>query len=437
MQQKTDISYNSAGIEKPPWLKLGPRFRKLTVAERRIRLCDFLDMSEDELSATGFDTEMCDLADIMVESAVGYIPVPLGVAAGFKVNGHLYNVPFAVEEPSVIAAATFAASVIGRNGGFTTESTETVMTAEVYVETEIDPDSRDVTGLITEVEDELTEPLAAMTRRGGGFHGLDIERIDPDTIAARLHIDTCDAMGANILNTCAERVRPLIEARLGGEAIMAILTNAADRRVTTARFSIPVDACARGGRSGLEVAQRIVKANRIATIDFHRAVTHNKGIMNGISSVALATGNDTRAIEAACHAFAVRDGAYRALTEYEVRDGALHGSLRVPVAVGTVGGAAGFHPAARFSMQVLERPDARTLASIMACVGLAQNYAALSALVSEGIQAGHMRLHANRLAWKAGARGDEIAELADRLSDEGVFNSEAAEHILAHIRRRG
>ncbi len=417
-------------------IKLGPRFRKLSVSERRVRLSDFLDMSEEELSATGFDSEMCDLSDIMVESAVGYLPVPLGVAAGFRINDHVYNVPFAVEEPSVIAAATYSASVIGRNGGFTTAVDESVMTAEVYVETANDPAPRTTEALEAAVDEALREPLSGMTRRGGGFRGLDIDRIDGHLLAVRLHVDTCDAMGANILNTCAERVRPLVEQTLGGEAVMAILSNAADRRVTKASFSIPVDACARGGRSGLEVAQRIVTANHIATIDLHRAVTHNKGIMNGISSVALATGNDTRAVEAACHAFAVKDGAYRALTEYSVSDGMLHASLRVPIAVGTVGGAAGFHPGARFSMQVLERPDARTLAEIMACVGLAQNFAALSALVSEGIQAGHMRLHANRLAWKAGARGDEIAELADRLSDEGIFNSEAADRILAQIRDR-
>ncbi|MFP4509686.1 MAG: hydroxymethylglutaryl-CoA reductase, degradative [Spirochaetota bacterium] len=434
MQDNMSQSSDLAGIEKPGWVKLGPRFRKLSVAERRVRLSDFLDMSEEALSATGFDSEMCDLADIMVESAVGYVPVPLGVAAGFRINQRVYNVPFAVEEPSVIAAATFAASIISLNGGFSTAVDETVMTAEVYVETKQDPTPEMTESLNIEVEEALIEPLAGMTERGGGYRGLDIDRIAPDTLAVRLHMDTCDAMGANILNTCAERVRPLIEMRLGGEAIMAILTNAADRRVTEARFSIPVDACARGGRSGFEVANRIVKANRIATIDVHRAVTHNKGIMNGISSVALATANDTRAIEAACHAYAARDGVYRALTEYSVSDGYLHGTLRVPLAVGTVGGAAGFHPAAQFSMQILERPNARTLAEIMACVGLAQNFAALSALVSEGIQAGHMRLHANRLAWKAGARGEEIAELAERLSDEGVFNSEAADRILALIR---
>lgn len=415
---------------------LGTSFRRMSVRERRDYLAARLGVSGQEVDALTGDTNLTDLANVMVESAIGYMAVPMGVAAGFVIDGERVNVPMAVEEPSVIAAATHAGSLISRRGGgFSTVTDEPVMCAEVYLrDADGIPDDHMLKRFEAEVRTHLREPLQAMNARGGGFRGLRVERIDDRLTAVRLYIDTRDAMGANLLNTAAESIRELAADRLGGESIMAILSNAADDRTAEARFTLPVEFCARGKRNGDEMAERIVTANTIANRDYHRAVTHNKGIMNGVSSLALATGNDTRAVEAACHAYATRDGRYRALTEYEVRDGALHGRLRLPLALGSVGGAVAFHPASRFALRVLGSPDSQRLAAIAACVGLAQNFAAVSALVGEGIQRGHMRLHANRLAWKAGARGREIGAVAERISAAHRFNDETADRMLAEVR---
>lgn len=415
-------------------LTLGSTFRRMSVHERREYLAFNLDIPEEEAGTLTGDTNLADLANVMVESSVGYIAVPMGIAAGFVIDGARVHVPLAVEEPSVVAAATHAGSLIARRGGgFHVETDEPVMCAEVYLEDARIPEDNGA-ALEKTVREVLEEPLSGMTARGGGFRGMELERLDEHYIAVRLYIDTRDAMGANLLNTAAETIREPAIRHLGGDVNMAILTNAAETRTAEARFSLPVEFCARGNRDGEEMARRIVSANRIADLDYHRAVTHNKGIMNGITSLALATANDTRAIEAACHAYAARNGKYRALTEYEMHDGKLHGRLRLPLAFGTVGGAVGFHPASRFALRVLGNPDSRRLAGIAASVGLAQNFAALSALTGEGIQRGHMRLHANRLAWQAGARGAEIPATAHRISEEGRFNHEAATRALERVR---
>lgn len=446
MEQMSDRSASVAGSDPnesdPESMKensavvLGTSFRRMSVRERRDFLAAELGIPPAEARALTGDTDLTDLCDVMIESAIGHVAVPLGIAAGFRINGEAVNVPMAVEEPSVIAAATHAGSLISRRaGGFRVTTDDPVMCAEVYVrnaDRTVDDQRR--LHLESAIMRRLQEPLSAMTRRGGGFRGVEIDRLNSKYTAVRLFIDTRDAMGANLLNSAAESVRDIVTDHLGGDTIMAILTNAADRRNAEARFELPVEFCARGAREGLEMAERIVAAHEIASLDYHRAVTHNKGIMNGISALALATGNDTRAIEAACHASAVRSGGYRALGEYHIEDGALHGSLKLPLAFGTVGGAVGFHPASRFALRVLGNPDSMKLAGIAASVGLAQNFAALSALTGEGIQRGHMHLHANRLAWQAGARGREIARTADILSTGGRFNSEAAREALARAR---
>ncbi len=433
--RKTSTVLTSPNETEP--IVLGTSFRRMGVRERRDYLAVRLGLSGEDVDALTGDTDLTDLCNVMVESAIGHMAVPMGIAAGFVIDEERVNVPMAVEEPSVIAAATHAGSLISRRGGgFVTIADEPVMCAEVYLrDADGIPSDRVLKKFKTEVRTRLREPLQAMTARGGGFRGLRVERVDDRLTAVRIYVDTRNAMGANLLNSAAESIRELAADRLGGESIMAILSNAADDRTAEARFALPVEFCARGKRDGDEMAERIVTANTIANRDYHRAVTHNKGIMNGVSSLALATGNDTRAVEAACHAYATRDGRYRALTEYEVRDGVLHGSLRLPLALGTVGGGVAFHPASRFALRVLGSPDSQRLAAIAACVGLAQNFAAISALVGEGIQRGHMRLHANRLAWMAGARGREIAAVAERISAAGRFNDETACRMLATVRR--
>ncbi len=244
-------------------------------------------------------------------------------------------------------------------------------------------------------------------------------------------------MGANVLNTAAEGIRGTLERLTGGRAVMAILSNAARERRAGARFRLPVgrlDPLAPAGMDGAEVARRVVLAARIASEDPDRAVTHNKGILNGISSVALATFNDTRAVEAAAHAWAGRDGRYRPLSEYRLSAGVLEGSLELPLALGTVGGAVRFHPASRLALRILGHPDSRRLCRIAAAVGLAQNLAALLALVTEGIQRGHMKYHAARLAWAAGARGPEVRRVVRLMDRASVFTAEEARRALRAVR---
>lgn len=414
---------------------LPANFRKLSASERRHALQQTFGLTEEELQATEGGPHMLDLAEIMVESAVGVMSVPMGLAHGFLIDGVSRSVPLAVEEPSVVAAAGYAAAIIRRSGGFTTWADEPVMTAQVI----LSDCGSGAEELIQRHEAQLRshiEPiLVGMSRRGGGYRGMEVTRL-PRTELVRLHlrVDVRDAMGANILNSVAERAADYLCNTLRCAKLMAILTNAASDRIAGARFALPVGRLARGRFNGAEIAERIVLATILANEDQNRAVTHNKGIMNGVSSLALATGNDTRGIEAAVHAYAARSGEYQSLTHYSVKDGELRGDFSAPLPFGVVGGAVGFHPGSRFSLKLLGEPDAPTLSRIAAAVGLAQNFAALYALVTEGIQQGHMRLHSNRLAWVAGARGPEIPAVAEQLGRSKRFNAETAREALRSIR---
>ena len=434
--------------------ELPGNFRKLSPRDKRRVLSELLEIEPTELHSSNPAEDLIDLADVMVESAVGVMPVPLGIASGIRIDGEVYNVPMAVEEPSVIAAATYAGRLVSRGevGGTDPGSHAT---SGFHTTTTGPGDDRpncnrcgDLPAQKSEFwrpsgssTEDLASLLEPMTRRGGGYRGIDVSEIEESgLLVVYLHVDTRDAMGANIINTAAETLRGPLERISGGTVLMAILTNAAPRRRAHARFSIPVTRLSRGSFDGATMAQRVVRANQFADTDPLRAVTHNKGIMNGITSVALATGNDTRAIEAAAHAYAVRDGAYRALTQYRVEDEHLIGELELPLAMGTVGGAVGFHPVSSFALKVLFlSPDievsADRLSRIAVSIGLAQNLAALLALVGEGIQKGHMRQHSRRLAWKAGARDEEIQELAQRVWSHGTFNIETAQKLLHELRR--
>ncbi len=419
----------TSGIELPAG------FRKLSIVERRKLLGERFMLEQDVLDATAGSSELLNLADIMVESAIGVMPVPLGLAHGFLIDGVLRSVPLAVEEPSVVAAASYAAAIVRRSGGFSTSTTEPVMTCQIVLsDCGVDAEEQ-ITAWESDIVQQIDPLLSGMQRRGGGYRGMDVTRLEQtDLVRVRMHIDVRDAMGANVLNSVAERTAEFLCSRLDCARLMAILTNAASQRCARAQFSLPLQRLGRAGHSGRQIAERIVLATQFADEDPERAVTHNKGVMNGITSLALATANDTRGIEAAVHAWAARTGRYRSLTHYRLSDGVLSGSIEAPLPFGVIGGAVGFHPASRFALKLLGNPDAATLARIAAAVGLAQNFAALYALVAEGIQSGHMRLHSTRLAWSAGARGDEVAQVAERIAQLGRYNAEGAAAALKSVR---
>jgi hydroxymethylglutaryl-CoA reductase len=386
--------------------------------------------TRDDFSFTGVDTDLADLADVMVEQAVGYMGVPLGVAGPLLIDNREYMIPMSTEEPSVIAAVTFAGILTGQDGGFITSSSEPVMMAQIFLEDLGQLGAAGVEKIMSSasrIREHLKPVLSSMEDRGGGWRGIEARWIAPSrTLAVNLKIDVRDAMGANLLNSAAEKLRPLLEEITGGSVLMGILSNRSWDRTASARFSIPVGKLRRGGYTGEETARRIVRAARVAREDPDRAVTHNKGIMNGVSALALATGNDTRAVEAAAHAYAGRYGPYHGLSEYWLENGLLHGSLEMPLPFAITGGAVGYHPVSRWSLELLGRPDAPGLSRIAAALGLAQNLAALRALVSEGIQKGHMALHARRLSYDAGARGEEMDLFADVIRSEGLRSRDIA-----------
>ncbi len=425
------------------------KFRRYPIHKRRHLLSSGhgLNLDTDELAATSHSPEMLELADAMVESAVGFMPVPLGVAQNFLMDGREIQIPMATEEPSVIAAANYAAGIISRNGGFSTTAGEPLMSSHIYLKPQSppsDPERREIMNVINKSENDiralLRPVLQGMEDRGGGLAGIDIRWLEKTGVyRVELIIDVCDAMGANILNSAAETAVPFLEQISGTEKLMAVLSNQAERRIAGASFAIPFPALHRGNYSGKKMAGRIVMLNHIAMEDPARAVTHNKGIMNGINALAMATANDSRAVEAAAHAWAARDGSYRSLSKYKIENGLLKGSLELPLALGTVGGATNFHPAARMSLKILKGEsqqtlEGKTLARIGAALGLAQNFAALSALAGEGIQKGHMKLHSSRLAFGAGARAGEIPKLAHRIQENGRYNLKEARRLLSELR---
>ena len=411
-------------------------YRKLNTRERRNALMS-LGLDEEDLQSLGADDSWLSFAGVMVENAVGTLPVPMGVATGFVIDGQEVAIPMATEEPSVIAAASYSASLISRlGGGLTTSATEPIMTSQIFVEGD-----EDICILIESHREGLISDarsvLDGMESRGGGFRGFRVEYLaETSLVRIEVDIDVRDAMGANLLNTVAERMIPRVEEVTGRSCLMGILTNAAEQRRAMAEFRIPFAGLRRGRFAGRELAERVELAARLAHEDPRRAVTHNKGIMNGITAIALATGNDTRAIEAAAHAWAARSGKYRGLSRYSVENGYLSARLELPLALGTVGGASGIHPTAQAALRMLGNPGAQQLARYAVALGLAQNLAAVLALVGEGIQGGHMKLHARRLAWKAGASEHEIPQVAERLLQDGGFSVEAARRELQLIREQ-
>ncbi len=422
-------------------------FYRLTLSDRRNTLATQCGLSSSDLEVLNAGLPLGD-ADQMIENAIGVFELPLGVGLNFRINGRDRLIPMAVEEPSVIAAVSLAAKIVREGGGFTAEADDSMMIGQVQVSNlahEAVPEA------VAALELSAPEILASANRsqpqlvaRGGGARDLEVRVLHSDTergamIVVHLLVDVLDAMGANMVNTMAESVAPLIELLTGGKVYLRILSNLADQRCARASCSIPLDHLADFGCSGAQIAEGIVQAARFAELDPHRAATHNKGIMNGVDAVALATGNDWRAIEAGAHAFASMRAGYRPLSTWWHEAGRLHGAIELPLAVGTVGGAVRKHPVARLALKMLGNPSARDLSEVMAAVGLAQNLAALRALGSVGIQRGHMALHTRGLVpTVAVARSDGLQvvtarEAAQLPHSQGRFRFRVPRHWRSPI----
>lgn len=382
-------------------------------------------------------------ANGMIENVVGTFELPLAIATNFRINGRDYLVPMAVEEPSIVAAASYMARIARGCGGFETSSTDPVMRAQVQVIGLTDP-----FGARLELLAARDEILAAANERdkvliglGGGCRDIEVQ-VFPQTprgpmVVLHLLVDVRDAMGANTVNTMAETVAPIVERITGGTVRLRILSNLADRRLARARVCLTEEALATKEFSGRRIIEGILDAYTFAAVDPYRAATHNKGIMNGIDPVVVATGNDWRAIEAGAHAWAARDGRYTSLTTWELdKDGRLVGTLEMPMALGLVGGATKTHPLAQLALRILGVGSAQELAEVAVAVGLAQNMAALRALATEGIQRGHMALHARNIAIVAGAVGEEIDKVASELAAAHDVRTDRAAEILARLRKR-
>ena len=377
------------------------------------------------------------VADQMAENVIATHALPFSLAPDFLINDQNYTVPMVTEEPSVVLAASFAAKMIKRSGGFTTTIHNRLMIGQVALYDV--PEPRSAQAAIRDAESELLALAAAahpsIVKRGGGPRKI-TTAIKEDFLIVYLSVDPKEAMGANMLNTMLEALSPRLEDISQGRSLMSILSNYATESLVTATCAIDLRHLSRNREEALSIGEKIQAASRLAQVDPYRAATHNKGIMNGIDAVVLATGNDWRAIEAGAHAYAAQDGAYRGLSQWVLNreEGRVEGRITLPMPIATRGGSIGLNPSVSAAFEILGQPDARELASIIASVGLAQNFAAIRALVTQGIQAGHMKLQAKSLALQAGATGDEVAQVSARLVEEKTFNLARAQEILNEIR---
>lgn len=411
-------------------------FHKKSVDERIALIAGITGLDETErslISNTGnLDQE---IGNHMIENFVGTMTIPVGIATNVKVDGRDVLVPMATEESSVVAAVCNAARQSYDNGGFITSMSGTRMIAQIQLVNVSDPYNARIS--ILERKEEIQTICDAcdpmLIKLGGGFRELEVRVIDTQSgpmVITHIIVDTLDAMGANAVNTMAEKLAPSIAQWTGGRTYLRILSNLADHRLARARCVWRAEDI-----GGAEVRDGMVMAYHFAEADPYRAATHNKGIMNGISAVVLATGNDTRAVESGAHAYASRNGRYSSLTRWEVtKDGDLAGSIEIPMAVGLIGGATKLHPMAKAALKILNVKSASELARIIAAVGLAQNFAAMKALATTGIQKGHMSLHSHNIAMMAGAVGDEVDQLAKILVSKGTVRIDVAEKELSIMR---
>ncbi|MGV2899791.1 hydroxymethylglutaryl-CoA reductase, degradative [Achromobacter sp. AGC78] len=421
-----------------------PNFRALTPAQRLAAIAQTAALTPDEQQLLAQPGALgLDRADGMIENVIGAFELPLGVAGNFQVNGRDVLVPMAVEEPSVVAAASYMAKLARECGGFETSSTRPLMRAQVQVLGLTDPHGARL-ALLRERERILTLANSrdkVLIELGGGCQDIDVH-VFADTprgpmIVLHLIVDVRDAMGANTVNTMAEAVAPLVEEITGGSVRLRILSNLADLRLARARVRLTPQVLDTKERSGADIIEGVLDAYTFAAVDPYRAATHNKGIMNGIDPVIVATGNDWRAVEAGAHAYAARSGRYTSLTTWEKdTSGALVGTIEMPMPVGLVGGATKTHPLARLALKIMDVRSAQELGEVAVAVGLAQNLGALRALATEGIQRGHMALHARNIALVAGAVGAEIDTVAKRMAEEKDVRTDRALALLEELRAK-
>ena len=412
-------------------------FYKLSSEERLKLVKEFAGLSEEEaeiLRTTG--PLKLEQANRMIENVIGTTELPLGIAVNFLINGRDYLIPMAIEEPSVVAAASNAAKMARVKGGFRTSSTEPIMIGQVQLTDVKDPFKAKEAILANgkKIIKIANEQDPVLVKLGGGAKDLEVRVLDTSSgpmVIVHLLVDTRDAMGANVINTMAEAVAPFVERLTGGMIYLRIVSNLANLRLARAEAIF-----AKESLGGEEVVDGIVEAYAFAASDPYRCATHNKGIMNGVVAIALATGNDTRALESGAHSFAATKGGYKPLTTWEkTPEGDLLGKIEIPMAVGIVGGATAVHPVAKVCLKILGVKTARELGEVMASAGMAQNLAALRAMVTEGIRRGHMKLHAKNLAITAGATGNLIDQVAERMVKEGKIRFDRAAELVRELRK--
>ena len=406
-------------------------------------ISDWSNLSADDANVLrgimGLDREQ---ANHMIENVVGLYSLPIGIATNFLINQKDYLIPMVIEEPSVVAAVSNAARMFRSGSGFHTHSDEPIMIGQIQLLDIDNPELAESQILANKslLLEEADKTGGSIVKRGGGARDIQV-RIFRDTpighmLVIHLLFDTREAMGANAINTAVEHLAPFIEEITGGRVNLRILSNLTDQRKAYVEGMIPASELARDGISGEDAVKSIVEAGIFAELDPYRATTHNKGIMNGIDAVILATGNDWRAVEAGVHAYAARSGTYSSLSKWwQDEDGNLRGAMSLHLAVGTVGGATRVHPAAGVALKIMGNPSSSKLAEIMAAVGLAQNLGAIRALATEGIQHGHMRMHARQIAVAAGASNEDVPEVAKRLIAEKNIRLQRAEEIVAELQR--
>ncbi len=412
-----------------------PGFYRLSLDERVKIVKEFAGLSDEEAEVLKKGMLPLEVADRMIENVVGLWPLPLGIATNFLINGKDYLIPMAIEEPSVVAAASNAAKMARESGGFKAGASDSIMIGQIQIVGVEDPEEarRSILAEKDSIISAANEVDPILVKLGGGAKDLEVRIIETDAgpmVIVHLLVDTLDAMGANAVNSMAEGVAPMLERITKGKVYLRILSNLADKRLAWAEAKF-----AKSVIGGEEVVDGIMWAYRFAKYDPYRAATHNKGIMNGIIAVARAAGQDTRALEAGAHSYAARNGRYTSLSEWWVdENGDLWGRLQLPMAVGTVGGVVRVHPIAKIALKILGVSKAKELAAVMAAVGLAQNFAAIRALATEGIQAGHMKLHARNLAMAAGAKPEEVDAIVERMIREKKINLSRAKEILEELR---
>lgn len=410
-------------------------FYKLSPKDRLALVKEFADLTDEECSQL-LNTGSLPLgvADGMIENVVGAFPLPMGIGVNFLINGRDYLVPMAIEEPSVVAAASYAAKMARDGGGFFTSSTTPVMIGQIQIMGMKDPYGARLRVLEAKADllKKANDQDSLLVSLGGGARdvtGRVIHTTRGDMLIIELHVDCRDAMGANAVNTMTESIAPIISSITGGRVYLRILTNLATERLARARCVVP-----KASVGGEEVVEGIANASAFAAADPYRAATHNKGALNGIIAAIVATGNDHRAIEAGAHAYAARNGSYTSLSNWEINEnGDLVGSIELPMAVGLIGGAVRTHPIAKIALKILGVKTANEYAEVCAAVGLAQNLGALRALASEGIQRGHMSLHARNIAVAAGATGTMVDLVVERMIKEKKIRMDRAKELVAEL----